>query len=183
MMYLNLASHPLKNRRLFFLLVIILGALFIFLLLLGGYTFINYAGKVRDLQSKTADVESKIQQYQQEEKELTARIQQAVAAHKKEVDRVNSLIYRKSFSWVEFLSDMEEVLPRSSYVVSLSPKVKEDAQIEVRFKVASPNLDELLKLNKRLYAMKFKDIRVISESRNSEGFLISEISVTYEKNT
>jgi hypothetical protein len=53
--------------------------------------------------------------------------------------------------------------------------------MEVRLKVASPNLDELLKLNKNLYEKRFTNIRIISESRNEAGLLISEISLVYER--
>jgi len=182
-LYTNLASYPLKNRRLFFLLLAVLGALCVFLCLLGVYTFFSYAKENKDFRAKKSHVESRMQQFEREENTLTTKINQAAKEHKKNVDRMNSLIYRKSFSWVSFLSDMEEVLPSSCYIVSLSPSVGEGSQIGVRFKVAAPNLAELLKLNNRLYEMKFKDIRVISESQTREGFLLSEISVVYEKNS
>jgi len=91
------------------------------------------------------------------------------------------MIYKKSFSWVDFLSALEEALPASCYIESLAPTLKENSQMEVRLKVAAPSLDELLKLNKNLFQKNFTGIRIISESINETGLLVAEITLIYER--
>ena len=82
---------------------------------------------------------------------------------------------------MDFLSALEEALPESCYIESLAPTIKEDNQMEVRLKVAAPNLDELLKLNQNLYEKNFTGIRIMSETINEIGLLVAEITLLYER--
>jgi len=129
-----------------------------------------------------ANTLQKIRIAQRKEKEFTERSKQAIEKYKERIDLVNRIILRKSFSWVKFLADLENSLPDSSYIISLAPKLIEDSRMEVRFKVASQNLNMLLELINNLKALEFKGIRVESETKNKKGFLISAISLNYERN-
>lgn len=178
---LNLATHPLRNRRLFFILVGILGASFLVVLSLGGYAYWKYKAKNNHFEKNWVRIERKIKSVQREERRLTVQIEEAAKKYKTQVDRLNTLILKKSFSWANFLSALEEALPESCYIVSLEPFLIEANQMEVRLKAAAPNLDELLKLNRNLYEKNFSSIRIINESINEAGLLISEISLIYER--
>jgi len=101
--------------------------------------------------------------------------------YKEMVDEVNSIIYRKSFSWADFLTSLEKSLPDSSYIISLAPTFTEDLNMKVRFKVVSRGLDDLLKLINNLEALKFKQIKVLNEVTNEQGLLLSEVTVSYER--
>jgi hypothetical protein len=94
---------------------------------------------------------------------------------------INSIILEKSFSWTQFLSDLEKSLPESSYIVSMAPTLAKDSKLQLSFKVAYSNVDDLLKLYNNLRALKFNQIKIISEAENENGLLISEISLNYEK--
>ncbi len=178
---LNLASHPLRNRRFFFLLIGILSLLLVVVLGLGGYTYWKYSTKNRDFERNWAQIENKIRNAQREEKRLTVQIEEAAKKYQGQVTSLNTLILKKSFSWADFLSSLEEALPESCYIVSLEPALVKDNQTEVRLEVVAPNLDELLNLNRNLYEKNFSSIRIISESTNETGFLVSEISLIYER--
>ncbi len=179
---LNLATHPLRNRRLFFLFFIILGGLLLVFLGLGGYTYWTYKGKNNNFERNRTQIEKRIRDAQREERRLKVQIEEAAKKYQGQVLSLNTLILKKSFSWVDFLSALEEALPESIYIISLEPNLVEDNQMEVRLEVAAPNLDELLKLSMNLYEKKFSSIRTISESINDVGLLISEISLIYERN-
>jgi hypothetical protein len=58
----------------------------------------------------------------------------------------------------------------------------ENSTVQFRFKVVSQSLDDLLKLINNLQAQKFSTPRVENEERNERGQLVSEISVSYERN-
>jgi Tfp pilus assembly protein PilN len=178
---LNLATHPHKNRRLFFLLFGILGALFLAFLSLGGYTYWVYSIKNNNFERNWDQIEKKIKDTQREERRLTVQIEEAEKKYQNQVSMLNTLILKKSFSWVDFLSALEEALPESCYIVSLEPFLIENNQMEVRLEVAAPNLDELLKLNRNLFEKNFSSIRMMSESTNEAGLLVSEISLVYER--
>jgi Tfp pilus assembly protein PilN len=178
---LNLATHPLRNRRFFFLLLGILGVLILAMSMIGGYTFWKYSQRNKNFQVNNAQMESMMHDAKREELRLSKQIEEATQSYQEKVDLLNTLILKKSFSWVDFLSALEESLPASCYIESLAPTLKENSQMEVRLKVAAPSLDELLKLNKNLFQKNFIGIRIISESINETGLLVAEITLIYER--
>ncbi|MCK4432064.1 MAG: hypothetical protein KAW19_12290 [Candidatus Aminicenantes bacterium] len=179
---LDFASHPLKNRRLFYLLFTLLTFVFLFVSIIAGNVYFKYGNKVKNIKASVAKVDKMIKGAQRQEKRFTTQIKAAEETLKSKIDLINTLILGKSFSWIDFLSDLEKSLPDSCYIVSLAPSLKEDATIEVRLEVASPNLDEILKLITRLNSMPFKRINLVKESKKENGFLLSEISLIYERN-
>lgn len=178
---INLATHPLRNRRFFFLVFGILGVLILVIASVGGYTYLGYSIKNKNFQSNSAQIERMIKEIQREKLRLSAQIEEASQSYQRRVDLLNSLIFKKSFSWMEFLSALEEALPASCYIESLAPTLKEDNQMEVRLKIAAPSLDELLLLNQNLYQKNFKGIRIVSESISDSGLMIAEITLIYER--
>lgn len=178
---LNLATHPMRNRRFFFLLFGILGVLILAIFVSGGYTFWKYSKMNKNFRGNNAQMESMMHDAKREELRLSTQIEEATRSYQEKVDLLNTLILKKSFSWVDFLSALEESLPASCYIESLAPTLKENNHMEVRLKVAAPSLDELLKLNKNLFKKKFTGIRIISESMNEMGLLIAEITLVYER--
>lgn len=179
---LNLASKPLRNRRLFFFLLSFMGILLIVLSFLAINLFLKYSWKAKQVKASISNVEKKIRIATRKEEEFTTNIKEATKIYKDRVDFINGIILRKSFSWVNFLGNLERALPDSSYIISLVPKLLSDSRMEVKFKAVSRNLDNLLKLINNLKALKFKNIRVESEKEDERGMLVSEISLSYERN-
>ena len=178
---LNLATNPLRNRRFFFLLGGFLGAAILVISSIGVFTYWNYRSKNKTYLSQSVRMEKAIHDANREEKRLSTQIEEASRTYQEKVDLLNMLILKKSFSWVGFLSALEEALPPSCYIESLAPNLRDTNQMEVRLKVVAPSLDELLKLNKNLYDRKFSGIRIISESIDEAGLLIAEITLIYER--
>jgi Tfp pilus assembly protein PilN len=180
--HLNLATHPLKNRRFFFLLFGVITALVLVISFAGGFTFWKYSSKNKNFRNSNAQIEKMINAAKREELRLSTQIEDASQNYQSKIDLLNTLILKKSFSWVGFLSALEEALPASCYIESLAPTLKENNQMEVRLKIAAPSLDELLKLNQNLYEKSFTGIRIISEAINEAGLLTAEITLFYERN-
>lgn len=179
---LNLATHPSKNRKLFYLGLLLIGIIFLLLSVAGGVVYFSYKGKVEAVRSSLSEMDESSKEIQRKERQNTVRIEKATGEYKETVDAINGLIFSKNFSWVDFLSCLEDSLPDSSYIVSLAPVLPEDLQMRVRFAVVSRSLDDLLALINNLKGLKFKNIRVLNEVRNEQGYLRSEISLTYERN-
>ncbi len=178
---LNLACHPLRNRRFFYFLSAFLGLGLLISTFFSGQLFIRYYLKAKAARRALAKVEASLLTAQREERRLSSRIQEAEKRDKDEIDLVNSLILKKSFSWSGFFSELEDCLPESSYILSLTPTLIDDARIQMRFKVVSPGLDDLLALVDKLKSLHFSQIRVESEDRNPQGMLTSEITLSYER--
>jgi len=179
---LNLASRPQRNRRLFYFLGGLLGIIFLFLAAAGGNIYFRNRIKVKDIKTSIAKTEHTIKNVQKEEKKYLSQIEDKIRDYKEKADLMNSLILRKTFSWTDLLSALEDSLPEASYITSLTPSIEGDSKMGVRFKVLSPGLKELLELVSSLNYMNFKHIRVMNESRDDSGYLLSEISLTYERN-
>lgn len=179
---INLASQPLRNRRFFVLLCVLLVGGTLGISLRGGRFYLDYHDGARRLKASLAATEQKIGEVRREAQRLETQIRQEEEENQKKVALINRLIFRKSFSWVEFLDSLEESLPDSCTIVSLTPTIVGDARIEVRIRVAYPQLEELMKFITRLESMSFKNIVIRSERQNEQGIMIAEISLDYEKN-
>lgn len=182
LLFLNLASHPVRNRRLFVTLTVLIGLLLILLLSIGVNSIAKYGLRGRQARASIASINQEILKIQRENKGRANLITQAKQENGKKVELINQIIYRKSFSWSTLLSVLEEVLPDACYIVTLAPAFHEDASMDIRFKVASPNLETLLSLIDRLNELNFKHIRLLSENRDQTGYIVYEISVGYERN-
>ncbi len=178
---LNLASHPLRNRRLFILLLSTFVALFLLVSFFAGKIFIRYRSDAQRVKTLIRQTDKLIRDTQRNEKSLSSRIIEAVKSNQSQVDMVNSIILKKSFSWLEFLADLEKSLPDSSYIVSLAPTLTEDSEIKLRLRVACISVDDLLKLIDNFGDLGFNDIQIEGETPNERGLLISEISLRYER--
>ena len=178
---LNLASRPWRNRRLFIILMSSLGALFLLISFFAGKAFIQYHSKAQETRASIRKAERMIRDTQRDEKQLAKRVEEMVKSQRNRVDVVNSIILKKSFSWIEFFSDLEKSLPDSSYIVSLAPALTENSKMLLNLRVASSSVDDLLKLIDNLTALKFGDIKIHGETQNDRGLLISEISLSYER--
>ena len=180
-MSLNLASHPLRNRRLFYLFFSIIGVVLLVMVFLSGRIFLDYRAKAQDVRASIANTNQLIMNAENDQRKNAAGVRQTVKNNKDKVDLVNNIISKKSFSWIEFLSDLESALPDSSYIISLAPTLTKDSRMLLKFKVVSPNVNELLKLINNLNALDFSQITPTSEDVNNRGLLITEISLSYER--
>ena len=178
---LNLASHPLRNRRFFYLLLSSLVIVFLLVSFLAGKIFIEYRAKAQKIRASIESADKLIKDVQKEEEKFSSMVEEVTKKYKGKVDLINSIILGKSFSWIEFLSDLENSLPDSSYIVSLAPTLTEDSKMQLSLKVAYSSVDDLLKLYNNLRALKFNQIKIKSEAKNESGLLMSEISLSYEK--
>ena len=178
---LNLASHPLRNRRFFYLLLSSLGIILLLVSFLAGKIFIEYRAKAQEIRVSIEKTDQLIRDVQRDEEEFSGRVEDAIKKYKGKVDLINSIILGKSFSWIEFLSDLENSLPDSTYIVSLAPTLTKDSKLRLSLKVAYSRVDDLLELYGNLRALKFNQIKIKSEAESEDGLLLSEIFLNYEK--
>ena len=149
----------------------------------GVWTYGKYSKRNNNVRNNNEQIEQMIKTAKREELRLSRQVEEAAEEYQDKVNLINALILKKSFSWVDFLSALEEALPASCFVEALRPTLKDNNQMEVRLKVVAPNLDELLRLNQNLYEKSFTGIRIMSEEMNDAGLLSAEITLNYERTT
>jgi hypothetical protein len=180
-MSLNLASHPLKNRRFFFTCLVISVIFIIGVLGWGGYIYFKYHGEV-GLISTTIDRLNALSQQNLREK---TRYQTQIEAVKKEyqgkIDYMNNIIWKKSFPWLDLLAALEKSLPDTCYIVSMTPNIDKEKWLTLRFEVASPAINDLLEFITNLNALNLDKINLSSENRNKEGLLLTEVTLRYAR--
>lgn len=178
---LNLATKPRRNRRLFTALARALGVLLAVLAALSVFVVLKYGGESARLRAAIAEKQRLQGDAQREEMRLKADIDKEERLSRTRVDLVNDIILKKTFLWTSLFSELEKALPGSSYITSLSPDFTGEGAVALRLRVTSRSLDDLLALIDNLSAQGFKGIQVFGESRNEDGRLITEISLTYER--
>jgi len=172
----------LRNRRLFLVLAGFVGTALLVLALFSAVLFFHFNVKKRTVKISLKKVNEAILADQKERTRLVAKSKEAASRDKDKIDLINRIILKKSFSWTGFFSRLEDCLPGPSYILSLAPTLVDDSRVQVRFKVVSESLDDLLKLISNLQAQNFSLPLVESEERNEQGQLTSEITVSYDRN-
>lgn len=175
----NLATRPLRNRRLFRSAVGI--PVVLFLLLGGGAGALLLRSTARrQADNKTAaELELRIQASGKERAEKSGLSEAMRKMNADLVSEVNGVIVRKNFSWVDFFSRLEQALPPNCSIVAVSPLQITGATLQVTMKVITPGLPGLLTLIENLTARKFKDV-ILRDELSGGGRLISEIGFAYD---
>lgn len=180
-LYLNLASHPVRNRRLFYSICALLGGAFLLTAVAGGWVFISSGLKNHRIRESLRELNAEITGLERESGRFENQLAQTTRDHREDVDMINGIIYQKIFSWVDLLSLFERALPDDCYLTALSPQIDQDLNLTLRMTVASPDLDNLLDLINRMRSMKFYDIRMVRESRSDNGRYLFELVVKYDR--
>ena len=178
---LNLATRPLRNRRLYMAGVRGLAVLFVAMAGLVAFAVLKYGGETSRLKAGSAATLKVQADASREEKRLTADIKKEEKLSRARVDLVNSIILRKMFSWTGLLTEMEKALPGPSYITALTPSFTPEGTVALQMRVTSRSLEDLLAFINALTGRGFKDVKVGGEQRSEDGRLLSEISATYER--
>lgn len=148
---INLASQPYEDARQFWMrwgtAVGALGLLTLILLTLVTTGFINARrdrqamAEQRRLIVERDQIRTQAQQFLNRPENRTTR---------DESQFLNQLIERKAFSWTKVLESLEKVMPPRVHVVSISPQLNEDNQLELKMIVAGDSRDRAIELARRM---------------------------------
>ncbi|MDY0232041.1 MAG: hypothetical protein RBR88_06130, partial [Candidatus Saccharicenans sp.] len=110
----NLASQPRRNRRLYRLLVF--GLTILMVAIMTGLVIINLESifEFQKLNQSNKVLKEKKENLTLENRQLSQEVSNLRRRYQLPVDEINSILERKSFSWVLFFSRLEEALPARS---------------------------------------------------------------------
>ena len=118
--------------------------------------------QIQAIQAKTAALDA-------ERTRNEARLQQPQnAAVVQQVDFLNALFQRKSFSWTAVLMDLEEVLPAGVQVTSIDPQIAPSGEVNIRMRVSGPR-EKAVQLVRNLEGShRFIAPRLVGESQQQQ---------------
>jgi len=176
----NLASQPLRNRRFFFALLAAAAAVFLVIAVLTLWSSAKSRAREASLRTTLERMEGETRTAQKEKDAWTVQIRDFSKKYKDILGSINGIILAKTFSWTDFFAKLEEAMPAGSFISAIAPAQAADRRIDLRFKVVSRELADLLALIQKLNTLGFKNISVRNEASEA-GQLTSEILVTYER--
>lgn len=177
---LNLATRPLRNTRFYRTAFAASVLLLAGLAALTGFLSVKYGLANRRARAEDSGIKARIAAATAETAKFKSAAAAAARSDREKVDLVNAVIMRKTFSWTGLLTELEGALPESSFITSLAPNFAGESAVDLRIKVVSRGLDDLLALVDRLTERKFTRIRVAGESADPQGRIVSEITFSYE---
>lgn len=178
---LNLASHPLKNRRFFFTCLAVSIVFILGLVAWGGYLYSKYYGEVEQINTTIDRLSALTQGNLREKTRYQTQIEAARKEYQARVDYMNNIIGKKSFPWLDLLASLEQSLPETCYIISMTPNIDKDNWLTLRFEVVSPSINDLLEFITNLQNLNLDQITLSSEDRNDEGLLLTEVNLRYER--
>lgn len=178
---LNVATRPLRNRRLYAAAVRVLAGGLVLSAGLAAFTMLKFGGDSARLKSANAETRRVQAEAAREESRLSADIDREGKLSRARIDLVNLLIRRKMFSWTGLLTELEKALPGPSYITALTPSFTTEGALALQMRVTSRSLDDLLAFLDNLGAGGFKNVRAGGDQRGEDGRLIAEITATYER--
>ena len=162
---INLATNPLENNRRFIAVVAVLGTAVILLSSLLGVRAYREWRASRGVEREIARLSGQLRQLEQEQQRYDEFFRRPeVGPVLGRAAFLNSLIARKSVSWTRIFMELERQLPDRVYLVSITPQITEDNQLELKLSVAGESSAEIIRFLKTLEAApEFSQIEVQAE--------------------
>jgi hypothetical protein len=176
----NLASQPLRNRRFFFALLSLAAGMFLLIAALSALSYFKSRAREGSVRGSLVQMQQLTQTAHKEKNDWSLQIRDLSRKYQDKIDSINAIILKKSFSWVDFFSKLEEALPAGSSISWFAPIQAAEGKFEFKFKVVSQNLSDLLALIQKLDALGFRNVSMKNEV-SQPGQLVSEIALSHER--
>jgi hypothetical protein len=178
--YINLASQPVRNRRFYTASFIALVLVFLLSAVPAGLWLKSASRRNVSGRGTAAAADDRMYAAEAERNDLVRKAEAIQAKDSEFVGQVNRVLARKSFSFVDFFVLLEDALPASSAISSMSPVALGDDRIDTRVKIVLASHEDLMGLLNKLNALKFTNVSVRGSAQMG-GQIVSEIGLTYER--
>jgi hypothetical protein len=163
---INLASEPYENARLFYLRW---GALLLALAVLSGALVFGAVSGWRNahgLSGKIAAEKANLDKLNRQEQQDLAILNKPENRDVRDKSQViNGLIRSKEFSWTLIFSDLEHLMPARLHVLSITPQLDQNNDIEVHMLVAGDSREKAIELIENMEkSREFRRAQVLSET-------------------
>ena len=170
---INLASEPYENARKFY---VRWGSLLLAVILLSGALVFGAVSGWRNahgLSGKIAAEQANLDKLNRQEQQDLAILNKPENRDVRDKSRVlNGLIRSKEFSWTLIFSDLEHLMPARLHVLSITPQLDVNNDIEVHMLVAGDSREKAIELIQNMEkSREFRRAQVLSETetRREQG--------------
>ena len=168
---LNLSTRPFPAYR-----VINFGllALSVILLLVSVWQvagFVQFSRQAREIRPIAQEARVEAESLGGRVAELSSRLDRPEATAKlNEIGFLNSLIARKNLSWTRLFADMENLVPDSVHLVTLTPTVGKDGAVTLKITLQARSIADATEFVKRLETSPvFANIALAAEEKTDLG--------------
>ena len=178
---LNLSSHPFPHYR---TTNVLLGGVLLLAVAFSVWQMTSlprYADQLSALSDREQKARVEWEHLGAQVADLDERLRRPEALVAiEEVRFLNQVIERKRFSWTHLLGEIERVIPRTVYLLTLEPRIDAAGLVQVQMQTRGQTIDDLSRFILELEgASAFRDVTVLSEARGDvEGR--SEIHLNME---
>jgi type IV pilus assembly protein PilN len=174
---LNLSTRPFVAYQFKTLLALVALVVLIAVSVLQGYGFRRYAtmaSAIRD-DARNAQVESEA--LSRRLNEMDSKLSGPAAKEKlTEIEFLNDIIVRKTFSWSRVFANLEELMPEGVHLVNIRPDFEGGGVVLVHMEVEAHGVPDVKEFIENLQTSEvFEDVSVSSEERKS-GTAPAEVS-------
>jgi type IV pilus assembly protein PilN len=169
---INLASRPYEDARRFALrwgAIVVVAALFTAALVYGAVAAWRHAHVINQ---QMAVEKSNLDRLNQQELHDIAILNKSENRDVRDKAQVlNSLIRRKEFSWTLIFADLEHLMPTRLHVISITPQLDLNNDIEIHMKVGGDSREKAIELVQNMEkSREFRRAQVVAEtSLHREG--------------
>lgn len=164
---LNLSTRPFKPYRARNLALVLL--LLILITVSAGqvYTYQQNSSLANGIRGSQQKIKEESEQLTKQLGELNAKMYSGNAAAKMaQVEFLNELLVRKSFSWTKVFANLEEIMPEDVHLLNLRPFIDEKGQLGLNINIRGRSHDAAVGFVKTLEDSEiFGDIAVALEER------------------
>ncbi len=178
---LNLSTRPFKPYRAINLGLLIV--LFILIAASAGQVYIyqqnsSLAASIRGDQQR---IKAEADRLNREVQALGAKMYSANAATKmEEVEFLNQILLRKSFSWTRVFANLEEIMPDNVFLLNLRPFVDDAGKMGLNIEIRGKSHDDAVAFVRTLEESAiFGAVAVAVEERTDAGEVEMSLSAYY----
>lgn len=181
---LNLATRPFINTRRFVLTVVVLAAVTLLVTLAAAASAFTAWRDRTTTQALISSLNSRRSELLSEQQQLEAELRKPGTQELLgRAQFLNQLIRQKSLAWTELFFDLQEALPEGVRVLSVSPALRDDGDLQLTLRVGVQSADQLVKFLQNLESgAKFRDVVLHTQSRSQTSAvdaMVADLSAVY----
>jgi hypothetical protein len=164
---LNLSTRPFVAYQFKTLMAVVALVLFIGLSLLQVYGFKRYAGLASAIRVDARDAQVESEALSRRLNEMDTKLSGTAAKEKlTEIEFLNSIIARKTFSWSRVFANLEELMPEGVHLVSIRPDFTTSGTVMVHMEVQAHGVPDVKELIENLQSTEvFENVSVSTEEK------------------
>jgi hypothetical protein len=177
---LNLSTQPFPAYRLVNLALFLIFALLLAVSVWQAYGFFQFSAMARDIRDSERSIRAEAESLGSHVAALRSTLDQPEASAKlSEIGFLNGLIARKDLSWTRLFANLEEMVPDSVHLVSLSPDISPNGMVTLHLDVVGRSIADVSRFIEALEkSPEFEKVIVSVEQKEANTATDVNISLT-----